>query len=203
MKQEDVFQLLDLENVIHQNDHFVYTSGLHGSTYFNKDAIYSRPLLLSKLCLEFAYKFRPDKVETVVAPASGGTALSQWTAYHLSLLSGKEIFATYAEKSKTQKGEFQITRDYQKHITSKRVLVLEDVITTGNSAKAVIEKVKDLEGEVVGLGVLCNRSDLTVYDFNVPKFVSLLKLNFKSWSADQCPLCKQEIPINKSLGNPY
>lgn len=202
MTQEEILKFIKSVDAIHNQDHFIYTSGKHGASYFNKDAIYAHPNLISKLCLEFATKFRPDKVDTVIAPAIGGIILSQWTAFHLSNILSYEVIAAYAEKSKSTFGEFVIKRDYEQYINSKNVLVLEDVITTGKSVLKVIEAVKAHGGNVVGLGTLCNRSGLTVYSFNVPKFVSLLTCDFKTWNAEDCPLCQKGIPINTKLGSP-
>ena len=82
------------------NDHFVYTSGKHGEVYINKDALYPHTRetsqegrMLAELIL--ANSLQP---EVVVGPALGGIILSQWTAYHLSELLGKEVLSVYTEK---------------------------------------------------------------------------------------------------------
>lgn len=82
-----------------------------------------------------------------------------------------------------------------------KVLVTEDVVTTGGSVKEVIELVKDLGGEVVGVGAIVDRSGGKV-DFGV-KFESLISLDIPSYEPDQCPICEQGIPLIKpgSRGN--
>src|SRR4030043_1133841 len=90
----------------------------------------------SKMGKMFAEKFRNAEIDTVVAPAVGGTILSQWTAYHLSLLKKKEIFSAYTEKDKgtlasASESEQVFRRGYDKYVRGKNVLVLEDLTATG------------------------------------------------------------------------
>ena len=78
--------------------HFVFTSGLHASTYINKDAIYPHVKQVSALCLEMAKRFEKENIDAVVGPAVGAVILSTWTAHHLSELLGREIWGVYADK---------------------------------------------------------------------------------------------------------
>src|SRR3989338_5522603 len=81
------------------NDHIVYTSGKHGETYLNKDAIYPHTRDISQLCEEIAERNKDNGIEVVAAPALGGIILSQWTAYHMTALTGKEVLGVYTEKT--------------------------------------------------------------------------------------------------------
>jgi orotidine-5'-phosphate decarboxylase len=103
----------------------------HGSVYINKDALYPHTDLSSKVGEMFAEKNKDLDIDVVVAPALGGIILSQWTAFHLSKLKGKEIFGIYTEKDAEKNQVF--TRGYDKFVAGKNVLVIEDLTTTGGS----------------------------------------------------------------------
>lgn len=147
-----------------------------------------------------AEQFADDNVHVVIAPAIGGVILSQWTAHHLSEMNGREVLAVYAEKSASG-DTFVIKRGYDKLIPGKNVLVVEDVLTTGGSAKQVIEATRVIGGNVVGLGVLCNRGAVTTQDVaDVPKMTALVNVTLDAWDEASCPLCKQNVPVNTDVG---
>jgi len=198
MTEEEIKSIFTQCNAILTNGHYVYTSGRHGSTYINKDAIYQYPLKLSLLCLTLAEKFYYLPVEAVVAPAIGGVALTQWTAYHLSQLTNRTILAAYAEKKQT---ELVIKRGYAKLLYKKKVLVVDDVFNTGNSVQKTIAAVESIEGKPIGVAVLCDRSNMITSRRipNIP-FFSLLEIPADSWKKEMCPLCLQRIPINREIG---
>jgi len=182
--------------------HIVYTSGKHGTAYMNKDAIYPHTILTSDLCLTIAEQFKKDDIEVVIAPAIGGVIMSQWTAHHLAKITGREVLAVYAEKAK-QNGEdiFVIKRGYDKLMKDKNILVVEDVLTTGGSVKKVIEATRIVGGNVIGLGVLCNRGGVTPKDVgDPPKMITLVDVKFDAWDEADCPLCKQYVAINTDVG---
>jgi len=80
-------------------------------------------------------------------------------------------------------------------------LVVDDVMTTGGSARKVIKAVKSVGGKIVGLAILCNRGDVNLKQAgNPPELFSLIKLNLPSWNKKKCPLCAKGIPINKNYG---
>ncbi len=200
MHQSEVLDLLSDVGAITTNTHAVYTSGKHGSMYVNKDALYPHTKETSALCRLFAEYFLQDHVDIVIAPALGGIILSQWTAHHLSELSGREVLGLYAEKIEGTK-DFIIKRGYDKLLAGKKVLILEDVLTTGGSVKKVVELVRSMGGGIVGVGALCNRGGILAQDIgNVPKLHALVSISLDAWDPDQCPLCKQGVPINTSIG---
>ena len=85
--------------------------------------------------------------------------------------------------------------------TAKKVLVVEDVLTTGGSVKKVVEAVRALEGQVIGVGALCNSGNITANDLgNVPELLALVKISLESWEEKDCPLCQRQVPINTVLG---
>jgi len=203
MNEEEIMITLGEIGVIIVNSHVVYTSGKHGTAYVNKDALYPHTAETSRFCRAIAAKFIGDNVEVVIAPAIGGVILSQWIAYHLSGLTGREVLGVYAEKieGKIEGHSFVIKRGYDKLVTGKNVLVVEDVLTTGNSAKKVTEAVRAIDGKVVGLGALCNRGGITPEDVaDVPKIFSLVNIKLNTYEESSCPLCKKNIPINTDVG---
>ncbi|NLY60356.1 MAG: orotate phosphoribosyltransferase [Clostridiales bacterium] len=165
--------------------HFLLTSGRHSSKYIQCAKVFQYPKYAQQLTKELSLAFEDDKVDIVIGPAVGGIIL----AYEMArCLNAKSIF------SERENGIMQLRRGFSIHKNSK-VLVVEDVVTTGGSVKEVIDLVNSLEGEVVGVGALVDRSNGNI-DFGV-RFHSLLTLDIKSYDPDSCPLCEKNIPIIK------
>ena len=199
INRQIVLRILDEIQAVITDSHVVYTSGRHGTAYVNKDAVYPHTKKTSFLCTMLASEFVDDEVDVVIAPAVGGVILSQWTAHHLSCFVGREVLGVYADK--TDDGNFVIKRGYDKLIAGKRVLVVEDVLTTGGSAKKTVEAVRACRGNVVGVGVLCNRGGITTQDLaDVPRIAALMEVTLETWDEADCPLCKRKVPINKDVG---
>lgn len=189
--------MLEAHHAVIRGTHVVYTSGKHGDAYVNKDALYTDPTAVSKLCGAIADHFASKAVEVVAAPALGGVALSQWTAHHL-IQKGAAVLAVYAEKQPDS--SFAFRRGYDAIVRQRRVLIVEDVLTTGGSVKAVIAAVRSAGGEVVGVGAICNRGTLTREDLEVPDFFALANVSLQAWDAGSCPLCEARVPINLNVG---
>ena len=215
MNEQEVLHLLGKVSAVITGSHIVYTSGQHGKAYINKDAVYPNTTETSLLCRAIAELFRDDIVDVVIAPAIGGVILSQWTAHHLSEIFGRPILGFYAEKEVipisdpddnnrkcfVETGNFVIKRGYAQLVANKNVLVVEDVLTTGGSAKKVIEATRAIGGNVIGLGVLCNRGGITPEDVaKVPKLIALVNVQLEAWDESACPLCERNIPINTDIG---
>lgn len=203
MNEQEVLQILGKVGAAITDSHIVYTSGKHGTAYVNKDAVYPHTAETSRLCRAIAERFADDKVEVVIAPAIGGVILSQWVAHHLTEMSGHEVFGVYAEKSENRNA-FIIKRGYDKLITGKNVLVVEDVLTTGGSAKKVVEATRAIGGKVIGLGVLCNRGGIMPQGVaNVPRLEALVNVKLDAWDEEECARigpCSKGIPVNTDVG---
>lgn len=196
----DLLKTLGEINAIIKDSHIVYTSGKHGSTYVNKDAIYPYTKLTSELCLEIAKHYEGKEIDIVVAPAIGAVILCQWVAYHLSELEGRNVFSVYAEKNDTG-SDFVIKRGYDQLLKNKNCLVVEDVVNTGGSVLKVIRKVREFGGNVIGAAALCNRGGVTPYDLDqIPELYSLVNITLDAWEPSECPLCKKGIPLNMNVG---
>lgn len=203
----DVVSILKKIGAVLTDDHFVYTSGKHGSVYINKDALYPHTEETSQVGRMFAEKFKDADIDVVAAPAVGGTILSQWTAYHLSKLKGKEILSAYTEKDKgttasAAESEQIFRRGYDKIVSGKKVLVIEDLTTTGISVKKVVDAVRAIGGTVVEVCVMVNRDPKNVNSETIgAPFSSLGVILADAIDADKCPLCKAGKPINTSVGH--
>ena len=148
----DILTILKKYGCYITGSHIVYTSGKHGEAYLNKDAIYPHTQDISDICNQIANKFKDKKVEVVAAPALGGIILSQWTAYHLTKLYKKEVLGVYTEKDQNKNQIF--TRGYGKLVKDKRVLIVEDITTTGGSVIKVINSVRQACGKIIAVCVL-------------------------------------------------
>lgn len=202
MNEDFILSLLEKRGVIIKGTHVVLTSGRHSDVYVNKDAIYPYGRELSLVCKSIAQGFLDMDVDidVVVGPALGGIILSQWVAYHFYRLTSKQVLSVFAEKTSDGKS-FALTRGYDKIVSGKDVLVVEDVVTTGGSVKKVIEAVLSSGGNVVGVGVVCNRGGEVAREFvGAPIFYALLDMTIESWDEKDCPLCRAGLPINTDIG---
>lgn len=196
----EVLDILRKVGAVISDDHFVYTSGLHGPIYINKDALYPHTEEASRVGMLFAKRAEPLDVDVVVGPALGGIILSTWTAYHLSSLKHKEILGVYTEKDENKNQVF--TRNYDKLVKDKNVLVIEDLTTTGGSVKKVVDAVRGVGGLVVAVIVMVNRSPKTVNGETVgAPFMALGELPVTTWEENKCPLCHEGKPINTIVGH--
>jgi orotate phosphoribosyltransferase len=196
----DIISIIKKVNGIITDSHIVYTSGKHGSVYINKDAVYPHTAETSEIGKMFAEKYKDRNIEVVVGPALGGIILSQWTAYHLSQLTGREVLGLYTEKDEHKNQVF--TRGYGDMVKGKNVLVIEDITNTGGSVKKVVDTVKSAGGNVIAAGVMVNRDPTGVTSETIgAPFEALGTLKADAVEEADCPLCKQNIPINTSVGH--
>lgn len=202
-RQEDTMASLAQVGAVITDSHIVYTSGKHGTAYVNKDAVYPHTGLVRRITADMADAFRGDGVEVVAGPEKGGIILSQWVTdlleFNNRAREGQgEVLAVYAEKE----GDiFVFRRGYEKLVPGKRVLIVEDVLTTGGSVLKVVNAVRALGGEVVGVAALCNRGGITSTDIGgVPKLFSCADVKLDAWDEGDCPMCAQGIPINTNVG---
>src|SRR6266403_1000929 len=197
---DEVIELLRKTKAIFTDSHFVGTSGRHMSLYVNKDALYPHTKETSRMGELFAEKNKDLDIDIVAAPALGGIILSTWTAYHLSKLKKKEILGVYTEKDAEKNQVF--TRGYDALVKGKNVLVIEDLTQTGGSVKKVVTSVKNAGGNVVQVCVMVNKdtANITSETIGAP-FSSLAVLEVPAYTEEECPLCKQNVPINTTVGH--
>lgn len=164
--------------------HFQFASGRHGDTYIEKFRILQWPDITGEMCRQIADHFR-GKANIVAGPTTGGIILAYETARHLGLPS---IIAERKEGSDARefKRGFQIG-------PGDKILVVDDVLTTGGSIREVIAAVRERGAELVGVGVLVDRTGGQV-DFGVP-FFACLSISVASYDPAECGLCKQGVPL--------
>jgi len=184
MKEKEILGILEDTKALLKG-HFRLSSGLHSGDYLQCARILQYPEYAEKLCAQLASHFKDEKPTCVVAPALGGMIVSYETARALGVPS---IFTERKDGAMVLRRGFEIRPD-------ERVLVVEDVITTGLSTKEVLEVVKATGASIIGVGSIIDRSSKKI-DFDV-KSVSLIKLDLPVFPPEQCPLCKKGAEITK------
>ena len=159
--------------------HFLLTSGRHSDLYMQCAQALKNPVATEALCKSLAESFKDEQVELVVGPAMGGIIV----AYELARQLGVE--GIFCER---ENGKMSLRRNFTIQ-PGQRVLVCEDVVTTGGSVQEVIEAVTEAGGKVIGVALLVDRTGGKA-NFAV-KQAAALTMNISSWEADDCPLCKQ------------
>jgi orotate phosphoribosyltransferase len=202
MNDPEIMQVFADVGAIISDSHFVYSSGRHSSVYINKDALYLHTQAISTLCQLMARPYNAEQIDVVVGPVLGGIVLSQWVAHFLNAnRSSGETLAVYAEKEGDGPDKkFLFRRGYDSCLPGKNVLVVEDVLTTGGSARSVIELVRLHGGNVVGLSALCNRGEVQPQDVGDVAILALITITLETFTEAACPFCQQHIPINTELG---
>jgi orotate phosphoribosyltransferase len=162
--------------------HFQLTSGLHSARYLQCALVLQHPDHAEFVGRALAAKFSDDRVDAVVAPAIGGIIVAHETA---RAIGARALFTERDDGVMTLRRGFRLNR-------GERVLVVEDVVTTGGSTRETIEAVIEADGVVVGAGSLVDRSGGSV-DLGVRR-QSLLTLVVPSYDPSECPLCRQGVP---------
>jgi orotate phosphoribosyltransferase len=202
MNDPKVMQMFADAGAIVSDSHFVYTSGRHSSVYVNKDMLYVHTELISDLCERMAHSYVADQIDVVVGPVLGGIVLAQWVAHHLNMRrSTGETLAIFAEKgSDGVNKQFAFNRGYDQYLAGSTVLIVEDVLTTGGSVRQVVELIRAHGGNILGISALCNRGNVQPEDVSGVPIHALIDITLQTYSEEECPFCKQQIPINTKLG---
>ncbi len=170
--------------------HFVYTSGRHGADYLEKFRILEDPGATVELAAMIAEHFRALRVELVAGPTTGGIILAFEVARQLGL------DAVYVERG--EQGGRVLRRGFVIS-PGARVLVVDDVVTTGGSVAETRACIAESGGLVVGIAVLADRTAGRMKT-DVP-FYACLSLEFPSYAPEDCPLCAAGVPIAPPRGS--
>ena len=165
--------------------HFVLTSGRHSASYFQCAKVLQHPEYLTAFSVMIADEFEEQTPDVVISPAIGGVVLGTEVGTQLGC---RTIFAERKEGKMVIRRGFYIEK-------GEKVLVVEDVVTTGGSVKEVMNLVKDAGGNILGVGVLVDRSNGTVTLHN--NQYSIVKLDAVSYGEDEVPDELDKIPIQK------
>lgn len=186
LHQDRVTEILKEAGVLLEG-HFLLTSGRHSNKYLQCARIFRNTKYSEELCGALADLFREDNIQLVIGPAMGAVQM----AYEVSRHFGCENF--FSERDET--GAMVLRRGFAVE-PGQRVLVVEDVVTTGGSVKEVMELVAAAGGVVAGVGSIVDRTGGKM-DFGVP-FKAVYSAEVTSWEADECPLCKNaDMPLVK------
>lgn len=169
--------------------HFLLTSGLHSPIYWEKFRVLQFPEYTEKLCRLISAHFAKQKVEVVVGPTTGGIILAYEVARQLG------VRGIFAEKEGADRRAFKRGFDIS---PGERVLIVDDVLTTGKSIREVLALVAEQGGEVVGIGVLVDRSEQE-HEFGVPLFCCLRSVT-PTYEPRGCPLCAAGMLLVKPGG---
>ncbi len=167
--------------------HFLLSSGRHGDRYIEKFALLMRPRDAAQVCALIAERFAGAGVEAVAGPTTGGILM----AFEIARQFG--VRAVYAERADSGSG-----REFRRGATfrpGERVLVVDDILTTGGSIRETLAALAPYGVETVGVGVLVDRSGGRV-DFGVPLFATY-QTDIATYAPDDCPLCRQGLPLVK------
>ena len=159
--------------------HFLLTSGKHSNKYLQCAKIFRNTKYSETLCGELAEQFADAGIELVIGPALGAVQM----AYEVSRQLKVENF--FAERVN---GKMELRRGFVIPQGAK-VLVVEDVVTTGGSVREVIDLVREAGGVVAGVGSIVDRTGGEI-DFGVP-YRSVISFKVDAWEAEDCPLCKE------------
>ena len=185
MSEKEVEDLL-IETSAIMEGHFLLTSGLHSPRYVEKFNVLQKPVYTEKLCRAMAEKFKDANIETVVGPVTGGILLAHET--------GKAL-GTRAIFTERENGKMTFRRGFTLH-EGERVLIVEDIVTTGGSIREVIDVVKEHGGIPVAVSMLVDRSGGKATFGDVPS-TALLHMDVQTYKPEECPLCKAGIPMAK------
>ncbi|MDD3088579.1 MAG: orotate phosphoribosyltransferase [Candidatus Omnitrophica bacterium] len=186
MEEREIMTIFTKTGAYHQG-HFKLSSGLHSPAYLQCAIILADPILAERLCGVLARKIITEKPDIVIGPAMGGIVL----AYELARAVGARAMFTERDKD----GKMALRRGFRIRPQDK-VIVAEDVITTGGSVKEVIALLKTMDVETREIACFVDRAKGAV-DFGGISVKSLLKLEVPTFTETECPLCQEGIPIQK------
>tara|TARA_B110000438_G_scaffold291102_1_gene327627 strand:- start:182 stop:769 length:588 start_codon:yes stop_codon:yes gene_type:complete len=165
--------------------HFLLTSGRHSDVYIEKFRILENPIALDSACKEMSRIVRNEKIELVLGAAIGGILISGGVGRYLNV---KHIF------SERNNGQMELKRGFR-ILKDQRILIVEDIITTGGSVFELIKLAHKYDAEIIHIVNLVDRSSKSI-DFKVPS-TALLNIPSESWEPSECPMCKKGEPLSQ------
>lgn len=186
MTNEEVLELF-YDSGAMLKGHFKLTSGRHSDVYFEKFTILRQPPYVERLCHALSGLFRDDRVELVVGPTTGGLIV----AYEVARQMGTD--AIYAEPDES--GAARVFKRGFDIDPGTRVLIVDDILTTGRSVREVIDLCDKYQAHIVGLGLLLDRTGgQTRFEYPLK---ALGTVTADSWNPTDCPLCAQGMSLTQ------
>ena len=193
LKEEEVLKIYKSVGALLEG-HFVLSSGLHSRMYLQSALIFSDTKIGEKLCLSLANliknKLNVEDIDLIVSPAMGGVIVGYELSRHLNI---KNIFAERKD------GKLSIRRGFEINKRQK-VLVVEDIVTTGKSSLECFDCIKKHGGDVIAEAALINRGGNKV-DLGVP-LITLANLNIPNFEPGNLPDDLNKIPAVKPGSRP-
>lgn len=189
LTQEKALEIFKKSEVLREG-HFRLTSGRHSDRYMQCARVFQHARYAETLCASLAEHFAGERVDVVLGPALGAVQMAYEVSRHLNC---RNMFAERVE------GTFALRRGFAIE-PGERILIVEDAVTTGGSVREVVALAQELGGQVVGVGCLVDRSGGKA-DLGAP-LKAVVSLNIESWESDDCPLCKQGLPVEKPGSRP-
>lgn len=178
------------------NDHFLISSGRHAREYVEKRLVTTEPAFTEGLGNIIAQHFAPSPVDVILTSGIGATILG----YCVAKAHPSRPKLLYAVKGKGKEGKTEVVlpREFFPFVyRGSSALIVEDILTTGSTIRALIRMVEERGGRVVGIGSLWNRN--TGIKFHCP-FFALVNRNFPTYLREECPLCQKGVPLNTEIG---
>ena len=172
-----------------QTGHFLLSSGKHSDRYLEKFNLLRRPADTEVVCRGFVEQFKDSGAELIAGPTTGGILLAFEVGRQMGLP------AAYAERA----SDGSTAREFRRNTTiapGTKVVLVDDILTTGGSVRETIIALEAAEAEIVGIGVLADRSNSAV-TFGKYPLHALLSLKVDAWEPADCPLCAQGVRLVK------
>lgn len=180
--------------------HFQLSSDRHSDTYIEKANLYKYPNRAYDMCFELAMMagsiydgFVTPMIQVVVGPVAGGIVLAVLTAYHLQEHYQEPVTSLFTEKD--SQGKHVFNRGYAKELKGKNVLIVDDVITSVGTVRRLLECVRVLGGNVLGIAAMVIRKEDLKEIAGVPVH-SLMTIPLPDWPAEDCYLCQDGVPLD-------
>ena len=186
MKQNEIIKIFRDTGALLEG-HFLLSSGLHSSQYFQCARVLQYPQYAEELGADIAGYFNDYTIDFVISPAMGGIIIGHEAA---RALKARFIFT---ERSK-ETDEMILRRGFDIE-EGENGLIVEDVLTTGRSVRELVNLLRKENARLVGTGFIVDRSSNRV-KFGTPKY-AILEMPLVTYPPEDCPLCKKGIPISK------
>jgi orotate phosphoribosyltransferase len=186
MNEQEVLGLFTESSALLQG-HFKLTSGRHSDVYYEKFTLLKNPAICTQICKVMADRFAGSGATAVVGPTTGGIIIAYEVAHYMG------IEALYAEADESGGRTFK--RGFSLE-PGQKVVIVDDVLTTGTSVHEVIELVNSYQAKIVGVGVFLDRSGKSHPGFDYP-FFPLTKVSAESWEPDKCPMCAKGMELTQ------
>ncbi len=184
MRKEKALEIFEQSGAL-LNGHFLLTSGLHSPQYFQCAKVLQYPATAELFCLEIVKNFKGEHIDCVISPAVGGIIVGHECA---RIIGCRAMFAERENGVMSLRRGFELRHD-------ERVLIVEDVVTTGGSVQEIIELVRGAGAEPIGVGFIVDRSNGKRL-FDIPAY-SVFSMEVVTYSPENCPLCDQGMPLVK------